>query len=106
MVQCLPDDGFDCKPHHGGQQEEWSDQDVEERQRSKGFCRLQVVPAGIGVGHKCLDKEGISLEKAGESDTFIHLPYFSMPVHPLQLQNQLLPPRHPKSWIPKSGQIS
>lgn len=55
--QRIPDDGFDCKSDHCGEQEERGDQDVEKRQGSKGLCRFEIVPAGVCVGHKCLCKE-------------------------------------------------
>ena len=73
--QHIPDDGFDCKPDHGGEQEERGDEDVEERQRSKGLCRFEVVPAGIRMGHKRLCKERV-LEKARESVTNTHVKFY------------------------------
>ena len=58
-----------------GEQEERGDEDVEERQRSKGLCRFEVVPAGIRMGHKRLCKERV-LEKARESVTNTHVKFY------------------------------
>ena len=102
--QHIPDDGFDCKPDHGGEQEERGDQDVEERQRSKGLRRFEVVPAGICVGHKRLCKERV-LEKAGESFTNTYIKfckpntffYASMPTATLKntiTSSKLLPKKN------------
>lgn len=56
----VPDQGFNCKSHHSGEQEEWCDQDVEESQRGEclGWTQLVLRSADVRVSNKGL-KENI-----------------------------------------------
>lgn len=52
----VPDQSLNCKSHHGGQQEEWCNQDVEESQRGEclGWSQLVVRFADV-----CVSDEGL-----------------------------------------------
>lgn len=60
-VQCpgwallSPDQSFDCRPDHTGQQEQWRDQDVEEGEGSEGHRGGEVsLSEEAGVAHEGL----------------------------------------------------
>lgn len=60
-----PDQCLHCKSDHGGEQEEWCDQDVEESQRGEcpGWTQPVLRVADVCVSNKGLTENNISFNK-------------------------------------------